>query len=164
MIVKPLLIILVIVVFALSWWFASTIDKRKWVSFLIALVLTPFVYYYVLYPVLNIFSSYHHVKYFDTKIWEDKPGFRYEMVENLLQDSLLISKSKEDVRVLLGESEWYGWNDAQKTNSKEQWNYNLGFKPGAFNNTQECLEITFKDNIVSNIREYQIEQTFEKED
>lgn len=164
MILKPVFIILVLAVFILVWWFANTIDKRKWVSFLIALVLTPFVYYYVLYPVMNIFSSYHHEKYFDTAIWKDKPAYRYEMVGNLLQDSLLISKSKAEVKALLGASEWYGWNDALKTNSKEQWNYNLGLKPGAFNNMQECIEVIFKDNLVSEIREYQIEQTFEKED
>lgn len=163
MILKPLFIILVLLVFGLAWLFANTIDKRKWVSFLISLILTPFFYFYVLYPILNIFSSFHHEKYFDSEVWKDKPAYRYEMVGNLLQDSLLIKKSKAEITTLLGESEWYGWNAALKTNTKEQWNYNMGLKPGAFNNMQECLEITFKNNSVSNIREYQIEQTFEEE-
>ena len=60
--------------------------------------------------------------------------------------------------------EWYGWNDSIKANSKEQWNYNLGIKPGAFNNMQECIEIFFKDDQVNQIRAYQLEQVFEKED
>ncbi|WP_248723211.1 hypothetical protein [Seonamhaeicola sp. ML3] len=164
MIIKPLFVILVLVVFVLVWVFANTIDKRKWVSFLIAIVLTPFAYYYILYPVMNIFSSYHHEKYFETTAWKEKPAFRYEMLENLLQDSLLVKKSRQEVELLLGPSEWFGWDDNLKANSEAQWNYNLGVKPGVFNNMQECLEIKFVDNNVNDIRQYQIEQTFEEKD
>ncbi|WP_406684020.1 hypothetical protein N1F78_15200 [Seonamhaeicola sp. MEBiC1930] len=163
MIVKPLFVILLTLVFILSWLFANTIDKRKWVSILISIILTPLVYFYLLYPILNIFSSYHHEKYFKSDVWKEKPAFRYEMVGNLIQDSLLVNISKNQVTELLGKSEWFGWNDSLKANSKEQWNYNLGFKPGAFNNMQECLEITFKNNMVNNILKYQIEKTFEEE-
>lgn len=164
MIITPVFIISILVVFVLVWWFATTIDSRKWVSFLISLVLTPFLYFYVVYAIMNIVSSYHHEKYFVSEVWKKKPAFRYEMVGNLLQDSLLINKTKEDVKTLLGDSEWYGWNDSIKANSKEQWNYNLGIKPGAFNNMQECIEIFFKDDQVNQIRAYQLQQVFEKED
>ena len=64
MIYTPVFIILLIVVFLLVWLFTNTIYKRKWLSFLISLALTPIVYYYILYPLINIFSSYHHEKYF----------------------------------------------------------------------------------------------------
>ncbi|TWO31732.1 hypothetical protein E1J38_012595 [Seonamhaeicola sediminis] len=164
MIITPVFIISILLVFVLVWWFATTIDSRKWVSFLISVVLTPFLYFYVVYAIMNIFSSYHHEKYFVSKVWKEKPAFRYEMVGNLLQDSLLVNRTKEDVKTLLGKSEWFSWNDSIKANSKEQWNYNLGVKPGAFNNMQECLEIIFNDDLVSQIREYQLKQVFEKED
>lgn len=160
MIITPLFIIFLIIVFVLVWLFANTIDKRKWVSLLISLVLTPLTYFFVFYPILNIFSGYHHEKYFDAEAWKVKPAFRYEMA-NHVKSELLTEKSKEEVEFLLGVPEWFGWNDSIKGNSPELWNYNLGFKPGALNNMQECVEIEFKNNVVKTIKQYQLEKTFE---
>lgn len=162
MIYTPVFIILLCVVFILLWIFSGTIDKRKWVRFLISLVLTPFVYFYVFYPFINIFSSYHHQKYFDAKAWKDKPSLRYEMSKEMMDDSLFIGKNKQEVEALLGTSEWYGWDDSIKANSPEKWNYNLGFKPGAFNMMQECMQLEFKSNKVHNVTQYQLEKTFEE--
>ena len=162
MIITPTFIILLCIVFVLVWIFANTIDKRKWVTFLISLVLTPIVYFYVFYPFINIFSSYHHLKYFDAKDWKSKPALRYEMSGNMINDSLFIGKHKKDIQNTLGKSEWYGWDDALKANSPDKWNYNLGFKPGAFNRMQECMEFNFKQDTVNSVTQYQLEQTFEK--
>ena len=161
MIVSPLFVIFLVVVFIVVWLFVNTIDKRKWLTFLVSLVLTPVVYFYLFYPMLNIFSSYHHEKYFDAEAWEDKPALRYEMTNQILTDSLFIGKNKNDIKVLLGKPEWYGWDNAIKANSEQKWNYNLGFKPGAFNNMQECIELQFINNTVTSVRPYQLEKTFE---
>ena len=161
MIYTPLFIVFLVLVFILMWLFTNTIDKRKWLSFLIALVLTPIVYFYVFYPILNIFSSYHHKKYFDAEAWKETPALRYEMSEKMLKDSLFLGKTKVEVQSILGASEWYGWDDSIKANSPEKWNYNLGFKPGAFNLTQECMELVFKNNAVESVSQYQLEKTFE---
>jgi hypothetical protein len=61
----------------------------------------------------------------------------------------------------LGAPEWFGWDDSIKANSKDKWNYNLGFKPGAFNMDQECLELDFKNNTVKAVKQYQMEKKFE---
>ena len=161
MIYTPLFIIFLILVFVIMWLFTNTIDKRKWLSFLMALILAPVVYFYMFYPLLNIFSSYHHKKHFDAEAWVEKPALRYEMSEEMINDSLFFGKSKAEVKTLLGESEWYGWDDSIKANSPEKWNYNLGFKPGAFNLTQECIELVFKNNAVESVSQYQLEKTFE---
>lgn len=160
MIITPKFIIFLIIVFILVWLFTNTIDKRKWVSLLISLVLTPIAYFFVFYPILNIFSSYHHEKYFDSEAWKKTPAFRYEMA-NHVKSELLTAKSKEEVELLLGEPEWLGWDDSIKANSPDLWNYNLGFKPGALNDMQECIEIEFKNNIITRIKQYQLEKTFE---
>ncbi|SFZ91456.1 hypothetical protein SAMN05428642_10276 [Flaviramulus basaltis] len=161
MIYTPLFIVLLSVVFILVWLFTNTIDKRKWLSFLISLVLTPIVYFYLFYPFLNIFSSYHHEKYFNAETWLKKPSLRYEMSNNIIDENLFAGKTKKDIKNLLGESEWFGWDDSLKANSPQKWNYNLGFKPGALNNMQECIEIVFNTNRVKTIKQYQLEKTFE---
>ncbi|WNH09797.1 hypothetical protein [Thalassobellus suaedae] len=161
MIITPTFVILLILVFVLVWLFTNTIDKRKWLTFLISIVLTPIAYFYVLYPVINIFSSYHHEKYFKTEAWKETPRLRFEMLNNIMDDSLLIGKTKPEVKAILGASEWYGWDDTMKANSPEKWNYNLGFKPGAFNNMQECIELEFNSNTVKTVSQYQLEKTFE---
>ena len=161
MILTPIFIILVSAVFVLVWLFVRTIDKRKWLTLLVSLVLTPIAYFYVLYPMINIFSSYHHEKYFNAEAWEEKPELRFEMLQSIVKDSIFIGKQKNEIESLLGKAEWYGYNDSIKANSPEQWNYNLGFKPGALNNMQECIELKFKNNAVISLRTYQLEKTFE---
>lgn len=161
MIISPLFVFFLFLVFVLIWLFTNTIDNRKWLTFLISVALTPVVYFYLFYPMLNIFSSYHHQKYFDAEAWNEKPALRYEMSEQILNDSLFLKKNKAEIEALLGKAEWYGWDDSINANSPEKWNYNLGFKPGAFNNLQECLEFEFKNDTVSTVKQYQLEQKFE---
>lgn len=161
MILTSGLIITISITFIGLWWFATTIDKRKWVSLLISLVATPIVYFYVLYPLLNIFIDFHHQKYFDAEAWKNKPALRYEMSDYILNERLMLNKTKVEIAALLGKSEWYSWDDSLKMNSPEMWNYNLGFKPGAFNMTQECLEIIFKNDTVIYVKQYQMEKEFE---
>lgn len=161
MIITPIFIILISIVFILVWLFVKTIDNRKWLTLLVSLALTPIAYFYVVYPMINIFSSYHHEKHFNAEAWKDKPELRFEMQNHIINDSFLIGKQKDAVELLLGKAEWYGWDENIKANSKDKWNYNLGFKPGAFNNNQECLELEFKNNTVETINTYQLEKTFE---
>ena len=161
MILTPTFIILLSIVFILVWLFARTIDKRKWVSIGIAVVVTPIVYFYVFYPFINIFVSYHHQKYFDSENWKESPALRYEMSGNIINSELLNETNKRHVEDLLGQSEWYGWDDSLKMNSPNKWNYNLGYKPGAFNMDQECLEIVFKKDKVSSVKQYQMKKKFE---
>ncbi|MBD0831874.1 hypothetical protein [Aestuariibaculum sediminum] len=161
MIITPLFVIFFLAVFILVWLFTNTIDKRKWLSLLLAIVLTPIIYFYVFYPLINIFSSYHHEKHFDSNNWKNKPALRYEMSNEMISDQLFIGKTKPEVESVLGKSEWFGWDDTIKANSPNKWNYNLGYKPGAFNMNQECLEFIFKDNKVISTKQYQLETQFE---
>lgn len=161
MILTPAFIIMMLIVFILVWLFVNTIDKRKWLSFLISLVLTPIVYFYLFYPMLNIFSNYHHQKHFNSEAWKEKPALRYEMTNEMINENLVIGKTKKEVETLLGLSEWMGWDVAIKGNSKDKWHYNLGFKPGAFNTMQESVELVFANDSVKTVTQHQTEQTFE---
>ena len=163
MIITPILVIFMIVVFLLLFLFLNTVDKRKWLTGLISLVLTPFAYFYMFYPFINIISSYHHQKYFNSEAWIEQPALRYEMIDYTKESDTLIGASKESITKLLGQQEWLTWDDTKKAHDNNKWNYGLGIEPGAFNNQKECVEVTFKANKVTELKHYQEEITFEDE-
>jgi len=163
MIITPLLVIFLIVVFVLLFLFLNTVDKRKWLSGIISLVLTPFAFFFMFYPFLNIFSNYHHQKYFDSEAWTEKPALRYEMINNTIESDTLIGASKGRITTLLGKEEWLTWDDAKKAHDTNKWNYGIGIEPGAFNNQKDCVEITFKDDKVIAVKPYKEEITYKNE-
>lgn len=163
MIITPFLIIFMLVVFVLLFLFMNTIDKRKWLSALISLVLTPFVYFYLFYPFVNILSSFHHQKYFDSEAWIEKPNLRYEMIDRTIKSDTLIGFSKSTIESLIGKHEWLTWDDAKKAHDTNKWNYGLGIEPGAFNVHKECVELTFEKDKVIALRPYQEEIKYENE-
>lgn len=164
MIITPFLVISMIIVFVLLFLFLNTVDKRKWLTAIISLVLTPFVYFYMFYPFINIVSNYHHQKYFDSEAWIEKPALRYEMIDQTVESDTLIGLSKETVTKLLGTYEWLSWNDAKKAHDDNKWNYGLGIEPGAFNDDKECVEITFENDKVVSLKSYQEKITYETKD
>ncbi|WP_411895626.1 hypothetical protein [Winogradskyella sp. A2] len=164
MIVTPVLVIFMIVVFILLFLFLNTVDRRKWLTALISLILTPLVYFYVFYPFVNIISNYHHQKYFNSEAWTEKPALRYEMIDQTLDSDTLIGLSKSNVEEMLGKYEWLSWDDGKKDYDDNKWNYGLGIEPGAFNKQKECVELQFENDKLIKLSTYQEEITFEKED
>lgn len=155
MIPSATLIIFLLIVFVLVFLFVNTIDKRKWLTFIISLIATPFIYFYGFYPMVNIFSSYHHEKYFDSSSWKSSPALRYEMSDDLVASKELIGRSKDDVTMLLGIYEWLSWNDSIHGKDASLWNYGLGIEPGALNDQKENMLIVFRNNKVVNVELYQ---------
>lgn len=151
MIVTPLLVIFIIIVFIPTFLFIRTIDNRKWLTLVISIFLTPIIYFYAFYPMLNIFSSYHHQKYFDELSWKELPELRYEMLKNILETNVLIGMTKLQIKDTLGDYEWLGWNYETNTEDHNYWNYSIGIKPGAFNEHKEILSLHFKNDKVIKI-------------
>ncbi|WP_460218650.1 hypothetical protein [Psychroserpens sp. MEBiC05023] len=164
MIITIPLIILLCITFVLVFLFVKTIDRRKWLTVLVSLALTPLVYFYAVYPMINIFSNYHHQKYFSSQLWNDKPALRYEMADDMMASNLLIGMSKADVKTQLGNYEWLSWNDENKSHDSNKWNYALGIEPGAFNTEKECIELIFKDDKVIEVKPFKDDVTFDVED
>mgnify|MGYP000721972592 CR=1 FL=1 len=163
MIITSFLVIFMVVVFILLFLFLNTVDKRKWLSGLISLILTPFVYFYMFYPFVNILSSYHHQKYFNSEAWIEKPALRYEMIDSTLESDTLIGFTKSEIESTLGKHEWLTWNAATKAHDTNKWNYGLGIEPGAFNDKKECVEITFENDKVITLKPYQEDIKYEDE-
>lgn len=164
MIITITMVVLMCITFVLVFLFVKTIDKRKWLTILVSLVLTPFIYFYAVYPMINIFSSYHHQKYFSSEVWKEKPSLRYELSDDMMASELLIGKSKTEIEALLGQHEWLSWDEQLKDHDTNKWNYGLGIEPGAFNTEKACLEITFTNDKVTNLRTYNDLIKFDAED
>ena len=163
MIITAALVILMLITFVLVFMFVKTIDDRVWLTFLVSILLTPLIYFYGVYPMINIFSNYHHEKYFTKKLWIDKPALRYELSDNIVSSKILIGQSKNDINKTLGDYEWLSWDDIKKDHNPNKWNYAMGFEPGAFNSKKECLELTFKNNKVTEVKLYKEEHQFDAE-
>ena len=155
MIPSVTLIVFLLIVFVLVFLFVNTIDKRKWLTFIISVVATPFIYFYGFYPMVNIFSSYHHEKYFDSSSWKGSADLRYEMSDDLVASKELIGRTKDDVVMLLGTYEWLSWNDAIHDKDPNYWNYGLGIEPGAMNDMKDNMLVIFKNNRVVQVDLYQ---------
>ena len=163
MIITPILVIMMIVVFVLLFLFLNTVDKRKWLTGLISLVLTPLVYFYIFYPFINIISNYHHQKYFDAQAWSEKPALRYEMIDHTIESDTLIGLSKTQLEKQLGKAEWLSWNDSLKAHDNNRWNYGLGIEPGAFTEEKSNVEIQFKNEKVVKLKPYAEVITYDEE-
>lgn len=161
MIFTPAFIIFLIIVFALTFLFVNTIDKRKWITIPLSLILTPFLYFYAFYPLINIFSSYHHQKHFDSELWTEKPSFRYEMYDNIVKTDTFLGKPKETVKELLGNYEWLSWDYEKDAYNENIWNYGMGIWPGAFNSKSEVMKIIFKDDKVIKVDTYKQDIKFD---
>lgn len=157
MIITPILVFFLAIVFILVFMFVNTIDKRKWITIPLSLILTPFVYFYAFYPLINIFSSYHHQKYFDSEVWIDNPSFRYEMYDDIQETDTLLGSSKASIKKLLGNYEWLTWDDAKDGLDDNSWNYGMGIHPGAFNTKSEAIEIIFDNDKVSKVNTFQLD-------
>ena len=163
MIITIALVVLLLITFVLVFMFVKTIDNRLWLTFIVSIVITPLVYFYGVYPMINIFSNYHHEKYFSEELWQDKPALRYELSSHMIASNILIGQTKKEVSSTLGTYEWLSWDVIKKNHNPNKWNYALGFEPGAFNSKKECLELTFEHNKVVAIKLYKEEPQFDVE-
>ena len=161
MIITPALIILLIIVFVPTFFFIKTIDRRKWLTFTISVVATPVIYFYVVYPMINIFTNFHHQKHFKSESWIEEPSLRYEMIDELVNENLLIGKTKTEVLEILGKAEWLSWDYKQNKHNINAWNYSLGIEPGAFNTFKECATFIFENDKLKSIKTYQDEIKYE---
>lgn len=164
MIITPILVIFLVIVFILLFLFLNTVDKRKWLTALISVILTPFAFFFVFYPLLNIVSTYHHQKYFNTTTWLEKPGLRYEMIDETITSDTLIGKPKPEIELLLGKAEWLTWDETKKSHNPDKWNYGLGIEPGAFTTDKSNVELTFKNNKVLSLKTYTEPITFDEKE
>ena len=149
LILTPTLMISCLIIAILLYFFINAIDDaRKWLNVILALLITPLAYFYIWYPISTIFFPYHHHKQFDAENWKEKPGLRYEMIDNMIETHVLEDKTQQEVIELLGTPQWLSWDDAKKDFDPNKWNYGVGVLPGAFRSIKEDVAIDFENGKV----------------
>lgn len=121
------------------------VDKtRKVATWIVTIFLTPLIF--VLIVMLWIITaSYYPTHDFDKQKWHDDVEQRYELSEDLIDSEVLMGKTMDEVKLLLG--------DDYQESGKDQWSYYLGFRPGFANIDPDVLEIEFKEGKVINVRQ-----------
>lgn len=101
----------------------------------------------ILFSAFVIATSLHFFfeNRFTEEQWKSRPMTRHKMVDDLIDDHILINKSKEDVINLLGEPSWILKSD------KDIMLYELGLAPNRENNQVEHLYIQFINDKVNNV-------------
>lgn len=79
---------------------------------------------------------------FDSDNWHNQPTMRYKMVDDIVEQKLLLGKTKEQIIVLLGEP------NSSTSKGKDIFLYNLGRPPSFFKTKREQLLVVFTDQKV----------------
>ena len=125
--------------------FITTDKSRKVATWTATVFSTPL--FYVAIVLLWILSiSYYPSHDFDKQKWHNDIEKRYELSEDLMNSKILIGKTKDEIKQLLGEDfqEW----------SADSWSYYLGFRPQLFGIDPDYLDIDFKDGRVIKVSQH----------
>jgi hypothetical protein len=117
---------------------------RKYITIIPTVIISPILY--VMIITLWIFSiSYYPKEKFDTIKWHENTEERYKMSAYIIENKILIGKTKEEIIKLLG-------NDYHKR-EKDSIGYYLGFVPGLFSIDPDVLIIYFENGIVIKVKQ-----------
>ena len=145
----PFIIILLAIPLYFFWrWLLKKFIKnernRKIATWVITICSAPILY--VLLIILWIFIISYYPSYdFNKKEWLADKETRYELSEDIIESQILIGKTKQQVREILG-------NDENKEEDN-YWQYYLGFKPTLFAIDPDILRVEFKNGKVINVQQ-----------
>lgn len=143
-----LIIIAIPIYFIFHWSLIKIIKDTKtrtitsWVS---TILLTPIIYFGTMWLFIA-YMFYYPNRAFDRKKWLKDNEKRYELSKDLIENQLLIGKSKLQVKEILGLDSNCEENDI--------WIFYLGFTPG-LGIDPDVLKITFKNGKVIEVEQYE---------
>lgn len=113
-------------------------------SVIMAVITAPILYIITVACTLLIMMYYPN-KDFDREKWFNDKEKRYEYSSSLKDDKLLDNKSKQEIRLYLGEPDY---------EQENTFIYYIGYKPRIIGIDPDWLRITFDKESVSTIDEY----------
>jgi hypothetical protein len=94
---------------------------------------------FVLAAIISYLLLEANEKQFDQTAWNNYPTERYKMSKKLIESSMLIGKSKDEVIYLLGDPE------SSDLQGKDHLIFALGKPPSFFESEEAKLVVVFKD-------------------
>ncbi len=151
-----ILVVIVIFLFAIPIYFFSkwilkkgnffAEKNRKYIAIIPTIILAPTLY--VLIVLIWFFSiSYYPDKDFDKEKWATDKEKRYEMTESIIDDKILIGKTKPEVVALLGTN----FGECEENHIS----YDIGYIPGLFNIDPSFLDIFFENGKVVKVSQHE---------
>jgi amino acid transporter len=120
-------------------------DNRWLITFVTTLIISPIIY--VIAITIWIFSlSYYPVNEFNKEDWTLNKEERFKMSKDIIENKILIGKTKSEIIELLGE-DYYEYSD-------EHIAYELGFVPGPVNIDSDVLDIYFENGNVVKVEQH----------
>jgi outer membrane protein assembly factor BamE (lipoprotein component of BamABCDE complex) len=119
---------------------------RKIVTWVGTIFLTPIIYFALCIAIIA-YISYYPTKTFDETIWRTDTEKRYEMTEDIIDNKLLIGKTKDQIIKTLGD-DYFKYDE-------NRWGYDVGFVPRLFNIDPDVLDIHFKDDKVESVGQHE---------
>ena len=116
--------------------------KRRFAIWIATVLSAPIIYIgFVFLFVLSI--EYYPKRSFDQKEWLTNKDERYELSDYIIDNKILIGKTKADIKRLLG--------DEGNKDEDNEWYYELGIRPGIGNIDPDGLVISFKNDKVAGV-------------
>ena len=119
--------------------------ESKWGAVLASLITTPMIYLLGIYVWIMV-VSYYPSHDFDRQQWMENKEKRYEYTDDIIDNKLLIGKTKEEVISLLGNEV----NDPVNN----IWYYYVGFVPAIASIDPDYLVIEFENDKVVKVYQY----------
>jgi amino acid transporter len=144
------LIIAIPTFFILRWTLKKFIKEddslRKLITWGGTIILTPIIYVGLIVAFV-FYISYYPTEDFNETTWRTEKEKRYEMTKDIIENDLLIGKTKEEIVKILGD-DYFKYNE-------DHWGYEVGFVPGLFNIDPDVLDIHFKDDKVESVGQHE---------
>lgn len=137
------MLFLALVVFSITFIVIRNKKKRFLFSLTVTVILTPVIYFSIVVGLVYLIHIEKN-REFDQDIWkESKAGskmIKYEMIDNLVKNELIINKDSAEVKSILGEPEY-------KNYKSNYWQYYAGMGNG-FGFVEHLLIVRFRNNKV----------------
>lgn len=144
-------LVIAIPTFFIIRWLIRRITKEKTLGILIpwigTLFLTPLIYVCFVIMIFYVIT-YEPSRNFNKERWFSDTEKRYEMRDDIVKSKILLGKTKSEIIELIGRP--------GKGDSTNVWNYDLGMSGNGFGWQFNNIELTFIDNIVSDIKKIEI--------
>lgn len=115
-------------------------SKQSLVAWIITIIALPLMYIYWISCI-----AYYPTNSFDKNKWRNETEKRYELSDDIIKSKMLIGKTGEEVKQILGFADYMENGDFAM--------YYLGFRPYVFAFDPAVLNVEFKDGRVISVSE-----------